>query len=89
MPFMLFSKKDITRNNEHKTDYYSGLFIHFLKQKGIWDLDKEDFTFGNLEFNTTESTLAKQQQGIPYIYTNKERTSFNILTKAGELWDTR
>ncbi|MEE9362371.1 MAG: UvrD-helicase domain-containing protein [Cellulophaga sp.] len=82
------SKKDITRNNEHKTEYYSGLFIHFLKQKGIWNLDEEDFTFGNLEFNITKSTLTKQQQGIPYIYTNKERTSFNILTKAGELWDT-
>ena len=41
----IISKKDINAKEEHKLAYYSGLFIHFLKEKGLWNSDKSDVLF--------------------------------------------
>src|SRR5690606_11688757 len=42
------SKKDLTSKEQHRTDYYSGLFIDYLKGKGLWDVDQSSYTFGEL-----------------------------------------
>ncbi len=83
----IISEKDLSKNGEHKIDYYSGLFIHYLKQKGLWDGIQSQYTFGNLEMNTNNSEVTSQEN-IVYKYTYKERPEFRILAKSGNLWDT-
>ena len=84
----IISKKDINAKEEHKLAYYSGLFIHFLKEKGLWNSDKSDYYFGDGQYIKKKDDTVKKQENIPYTYTHKENSNFNILTKAGTLWET-
>ena len=82
----IISAKSIDRNGEHNTHYYSGLFINYLKELGIWEDDKFDYAFGNWTL-IGQQTTTSYQNDIPYIYTNKDRPDFKIVAKAGMLWD--
>ncbi|WP_373516909.1 UvrD-helicase domain-containing protein [Pricia sp.] len=83
----IISEKDLTKEGEHKTDLYSGLFIDYLKKRGLWMDNKLKYNFGTLDENTSASTVTPQEN-IGYRYTHKNRPGFRILTKSGMLWDT-
>ncbi len=85
----VISKKDLTQKGEHKPNYYSGLFIHYLKEKQLWDEARNCYRFGSLEMQVGPSDQGGQQERITHLYTYKERPGFRILTKAGALWDTQ
>ncbi|CAM4111694.1 UvrD-helicase domain-containing protein [Zobellia nedashkovskayae] len=82
----VISEKDLARG-EHKTDYYSGLFIDYLKGKNLWSDDQLVYGFGDLE-EAPVIHEPNEQQKIDYSYTHKDRSSFKILTRSGMLWDT-
>ena len=84
----VITEKDLTAKGEHKTDYYSGLFIHYLKERGYWEPSTMTYSFGILNINSEEETTTGQQKDIPYQYSHKERPSFKILTQSGILWET-
>lgn len=84
----IITKKDLTTKGEHKTAYYSGLFIDYLKQKGVWQADINTYPFGTLENALEKRKSEKKEQNILYQYSYKERSSFNILAKSGVLWGT-
>ena len=83
----IITKKDLTVKGEHKPNYYSGLFIHFLKDKGIWSDDMDRYSFGTLEVDQRDKE-PNDLQLVPYQYSSKDRPSFRILAKSGLLWDT-
>lgn len=83
----VISEKDLTKDGEHKTDLYSGLFIDYLKKKGLWRDNGSIYTFGALDENTATST-STPHENLDYRYTHKNRPGFRILTKSGMLWDT-
>ncbi|MDT7829049.1 UvrD-helicase domain-containing protein [Pricia sp. S334] len=83
----VISEKDLTKKGEPKTDLYSGLFIAYLKEKGLWSDDENSYSFGQLNVNTEALPVASHEQ-VAYRYTFKNRPGFRILTKAGMLWDT-
>lgn len=83
----VISEKDLTKDGEPKTDLYSGLFIDYLKKKGLWKDEERSYSFGTLEENTSASTVTSHEN-IAYCYTYKNRPGFRILTKSGMLWDT-
>ena len=83
----IISEKDLNKAGKHNTKYYSGLFIHYLKEKGIWDEHRTTYSFGHLD-NSRFETIVNAQENINYRYSFKERPSFKILTKSGILWDT-
>ncbi len=84
----IITEKNITSKGEHKTEYYSGLFIHYLKQLNIWDTNKTNYSFGELPINIGEEKTTKVKHTIPYLYTYKESPSFKILTNSGAIWGT-
>jgi ATP-dependent exoDNAse (exonuclease V) beta subunit len=84
----VISKKDLTQKGGHKPNYYSGLFIHYLKEKGLWEEAKTSYLFGTLEMRDVPSGPDNHQEQITHLYTYKERPEFRILTKAGAIWDT-
>lgn len=83
------SKKDLTTKGGHKTNLYSGLFIHYLKEKGLWEEGRDCYEFGSLDSQKEEGVKKGQHQKIAHLYTHKERPEFRILTKTGSLWDTQ
>jgi len=83
----IISANKLDKKGEHNTNYYSGLFIHFLKSIGAYQQDKLSYDFGELMPQTAKEQTNTDQLTIPYIYTNKDRPDFKILALAGTLWD--
>jgi len=79
----------LNAKKEFRLDNYSGLFIHFLKSKGIWDEHRTRYHFGSNEPMWQEQSLPKAQTPIPYICTQKNNANFNIITQSGSLWDSK
>ncbi len=84
----IISEMDLNKDGSYKNNYFSGLFIHFLDSKGIWDATKTDYTFGRIPKRIGPKMSTFEHFDIPYIYTDKDRPSFKILTRSGMLWDT-
>ena len=82
----VISKKELTKSGAPNTKRYSGLFIHYLKEKGLWDSEKDIYSFGYFEH--VNKVALQTPQSIPYQYTFKNRPNFKILASAGSLWDT-
>ncbi|SIP99770.1 UvrD-helicase domain-containing protein [Maribacter ulvicola] len=83
----IISANKLDKKGEHNTNYYSGLFIHFLKNIGAYQPDKLSYHFGELLPQSSKKNTSTDQLTIPYIYTNKNRPDFKILALAGTLWD--
>lgn len=83
----IISTKDLEKNGDHKTKYFSGLFIHFLSAMKLWSPEKLEYSFGKPTTNDMD-TILPANSDIPYIYSHKDRSSFSIVTKAGMLWDS-
>nr|WP_255535128.1 3'-5' exonuclease [Cellulophaga sp. E16_2] len=85
----IFTKKEYEGKTENpKTDYYSGLFISYLKQRGVWQDLQLHYQFGQLDENKISNEVLHEQEEIKFQYSFKERTSFKIVTTSGMLWDT-
>lgn len=85
--YIISEKNDQLHKETGTPKYYSGLFIHFLKQQNLWQEEQEVFEFGSLppaESTTDDDPVEK----VPFPYTAKDRPSFRILTHGGNLWDT-
>lgn len=85
----IITKKDLDQKGTHKEKYYSGLFIHYLKEKGLWEEYKLEYRFGDLPLAEPTLNAKDTQEKIPYLYSYKDRAEFRILTKSGALWDTQ
>ncbi len=83
----VITKKDLSKTGAHKPNYYSGLFIQFLKENGLWNETVDNYSFGVLEGNE-QNYASNNSETIPYQYSFKDRPSFRILAKSGVLWDT-
>ncbi len=85
----IISDKDLNKDGSHKPNYFSGLFIHYLKSVGLWNGNIEDYSFGTLPKKLEVEKIKEYEHlQIPFGYTHKNRPSFNIVTTAGMLWDT-
>lgn len=84
----IISEKDLNTSGAYKTDYFSGLFIHYLQANGLWNNTILDYSFGVLPTFESPKGIRSSHLEVPYRYTFKNRPSFKILTKAGMLWDT-
>ena len=83
----IISANNLDKKGAHNPNYYSGLFIHFLKSIGAYQKDKLLYDFGDFSLNEVKEHTTTNQLTIPYIYTNKNRADFKILALAGTLWD--
>ncbi|MFK7811463.1 MAG: UvrD-helicase domain-containing protein [Maribacter sp.] len=83
----IITKTDASSKKSDTLKSYSELFIHFLKEKGLWEESKTVYEFGTLNL-FQEKNQSGAQEDICYQYSYKERDSFKILAKSGILWDT-
>ncbi len=83
----IITTKEAGSINSDTPKYYSDLFSSYLKKNGLWNEASSTYAFGELTGNDIETVVEEQEQ-IAYQYSYKERSSFRILTKSGQLWDT-
>jgi len=72
----IFTKKDVDKNGTPKENTYSGMFISYLKNKGLWNTEQLVYTFGALNANEKKSIPEEKQIRNPYIYTEKDRPGY-------------
>jgi ATP-dependent exoDNAse (exonuclease V) beta subunit len=82
----IVSEMDLSPKGEHKPAYFSGLFIHFLKEQHRWDPNTFRYDFGELKYQNENRLSEMPHYSMPFIYTNKFESSLTISTRAGELW---
>ena len=84
----VLSESDLDNEGKPKTNYFSGLFIHYLIEKGIWDKELTTFSFGELLHNEGDNPIAGNTLTIPHQYSYRNRPEFRIITRSGMLWET-
>ena len=85
----ILTEKDLTKTGEHKPRYFSGLFIHYLKEQGLWISDLDEYSFGTLDFSKQSASSNIMEKTIPYLYTYKNRPEFRVIAKSDMLWDSK
>jgi len=85
----IFTENDLTKKGEHKPHYYSGLFIHYLIELGLWNSEKNTYSFGKPGLNKTIEKSGQPEKRIPYNYSYKNRPEFRILASSGVLWASK
>ena len=72
----IVSQLDLSAKGEHKLQYYSGLLIHFLKEKGLWNENQTTYSFGHLEPGVPGKAANLQQTSVAYGYSQKRILTF-------------
>ncbi len=84
----ILTEKDLDSKGEHKINYYSGLFIHYLKETGIWNDQKLKYSEGSISPVNSRPTTKVDQAYIPYYHTVKAESAPQMIVKGQSLWDT-
>ena len=58
-----------------------------MKHLGNWNATQSQYSFGNFTQKKKIETSTTINNSIPYIYTQKSTSNFNIVTKATMHWD--
>lgn len=86
----IISKKDFDSKGNLKDKTYAGMLIAYLQNIGIWSDHKLSYSFGELglkQENTEEVEFSQNELSL--ISVPKEDHNLNIITKSGQLWDTK
>jgi ATP-dependent exoDNAse (exonuclease V) beta subunit len=85
----IISIKDITSKGIVNDKRYSGLFINYLQELGLWNDSEFVYSFGTTKkisaaHNSLDNTLLEKE----FISTAKEDHNIKVVSKSGYLWDT-
>lgn len=85
----IISEYDLDKAGNEKLNFYSGLFINYIKSQNLWESNITEYIFGSLKTKkeVKESTKQNLTQST-LISTQKEDHNLNIVTTSGYLWDT-
>jgi len=79
----------IISENKENPNYFSGLFINYLKDQNLYDAEKDYYSFGNpLKTSAKKQVTKKTEEVEEFISTSKNEHNIKIVTTSGFLWDT-
>ena len=84
----IITQKENASIKSNRKSHYSDVFVHFLKGKNLWNDVDLVYTFGTLSPKVPSKKGTTIEKSIQYQYSQKESPNFDIMTKAGLLWDT-
>lgn len=83
----IISKKNVSKDGEEKDNFFSGFFIGYLKNIGVWNDETDDYEFGKAVKNSIKTEIHKPEELI-FLSSSRMDHSLSVLTKGGFLWDT-
>ncbi|WP_275314985.1 UvrD-helicase domain-containing protein [Tenacibaculum bernardetii] len=85
----IITEYKLTAKGEENVNFYSGIFINYLKEKNLWNNDQLEYSFGNLtrisERKEITSLAAIQEE---FISTPWQEHNIHMLASASKLWNT-
>jgi ATP-dependent exoDNAse (exonuclease V) beta subunit len=85
----IITEKKIFANGVENVNYYSGIFINYLKEQNLWQEDRLEYNFGNIERvkkKDAAESLAEIHQ--KFISTPWQEHNIVLLASASKLWNT-
>lgn len=84
----IISECDLDKSGKHKTGLFSGLFISYLIEEGLWDSRQLQYSSGSLpDLAKTAGAVSKGTLPVPFVYSFKNRPEFEVVAKSAMLWD--
>ena len=85
----IITEKKISSKGEENTNFYSGVFINYLKQLNLWNDDLLAYSFGN-ESRASKKEVLRSVAEIheKFISTPWHEHNVVLLAGASKLWDT-
>ncbi|CAL2058183.1 UvrD-helicase domain-containing protein [Tenacibaculum sp. 190524A05c] len=84
----IITEKRISKSGEN-TNYYSGIFISYLKKRGLWDDNQNEYDFGESNRVSLKEIKEKEiQVQEKFITTPWQNHNIVLLASASKLWDT-
>lgn len=84
----IITRKEINNKGEEKLDRFSGLFIYYLKAKSLWNEEEPEYVFGETTRASLPGRSLTQTTHIPFLPYPSLKNRFEVVTKAGALWNT-
>ena len=85
----IITKYEISSKGEENTNFYSGVFINYLKQQGLWNDEDLEYYFGNSERKSKKILLESSNEvQEEFISTPWQEHNIKMLASASKLWDT-
>ena len=85
----IITEKKISSKGEENTNFYSGVFINYLKQNNLWINEQIEYSFGDKERKSKKEQIKSlneiQQE---FISTPWKEHNIYMLASASKLWDT-
>ena len=85
----VITEKKISANGVENVNHYSGVFINYLKEQNLWQEDRLEYNFGNIERvkkKDAAESLAEIHQ--KFISTPWQEHNIVLLASASKLWNT-
>ena len=85
----IISEKKVNAKNEFREGFYSSIFYNYLKEKGIWDNENLNYTFGDKRRGSRKqnSNLKSKTQNT-FSISLKENSNTILLASSSLLWNT-
>ncbi|MGG6229942.1 UvrD-helicase domain-containing protein [Tenacibaculum sp. SDUM215027] len=85
----IVTEKKISSKGEENTNFYSGVFINYLKKIDEWNDEVLEYSFGNKErVSVREEKISQVQIQQGFISTPWKEHNIHMLASASKLWDT-
>ncbi|TCI84986.1 DNA helicase UvrD [Tenacibaculum sp. M341] len=84
----ILTEKKISKTGEN-TNYYSGIFISYLKKKNLWDDNKLEYFFGKVErVSQREEVISQNISQEKFVSIPWQQHNIVMLSSASKLWNT-
>ncbi len=84
----VLTENELDAKGKPKMSQFSGLLIHYLMDKGLWNKDQHLYTIGTLPEITAKPTGTPGSTSIAHLYSYRNRPEFRIIAQSGMLWDS-
>ena len=85
----IISEKKLNAKKEFKEGFYSSIFYTFLKEKNLWEDEKLNYTFGNIEAFSDKKQKSSSYKIQKSFISSKENGNTLLLASSSSLWDTK
>ncbi len=85
----IITEKKISSKGEEKVNFYSGIFINYLKKIGYWNDEVLEYFFGNSDRKSIQNKeKSKTEIQETFISSPWQEHNIVMLASASKLWDT-
>ena len=85
----VITEKKISAKGAENVNYYSGIFINYLKEQNLWQEDLLAYTFGNIDrIQKKEAASSLTEIHEKFISTPWQEHNIVLLASASKLWNT-